>query len=213
MIKYPDRSCKTIGGIAIRLLWDFDGTLFDTYPAYAAIFADILGPSADKREILGHLKRTFTHAARHYNLSERQLHELFRKEEQLHPADTPPFEGVEDVLRRAESNVIMTHKPRAEAERILDYYGFGRYFADMIAGDDGYPRKPDPASYRALHDKHGIDLAIGDRELDILPAKALGIRTCLFQNVTPGAHYYIDGYEQFHRIEADFTARRGFWRK
>ncbi|GAA3404093.1 hypothetical protein ACFFNY_02385 [Paenibacillus hodogayensis] len=45
-----------------------------------------------------------------------------------------------------------------------------------------------------------IDLAIGDREIDIIPANELGIRTCLFQNRTPGADYYIDSYDQFESV-------------
>jgi FMN phosphatase YigB (HAD superfamily) len=59
------------------------------------------------------------------------------------------------------------------------------------------PRKPDAASYKYLHEKYEIHLAIGDREIDILPAKSLGIKTCLFQKSTPGADFYLSEYRDF----------------
>jgi|GEM_PF-2064133 len=93
----------------------------------------------------------------------------------------------------------MTHKPRKELMNILSYYGWIDYFDDIVAGDDGFPRKPDPASYIYLHNKHKIDLAIGDREIDIIPAKIIGIKTCLFKNSTPGADLYITSYEEFFK--------------
>lgn len=83
---------------------------------------------------------------------------------------------------------------------ILDYYGWGHYFSNIVAGDDGFPRKPDPASYRYLNDRNKLDLIIGDREIDILPGKLLGVQTCLFQNSTPGADYYLWDYGEFSKV-------------
>ncbi|GAY77594.1 hypothetical protein NBRC111894_3148 [Sporolactobacillus inulinus] len=40
-------------------------------------------------------------------------------------------------------------------------------------------------------------MAVGDRTLDIIPAKKLGKKTCLFQNDAPGADFYLDRYDQF----------------
>jgi phosphoglycolate phosphatase len=124
-------------------------------------------------------------------------------EKRIHPSQTPPFSGVEEILRFANVNVIMTHKAREEVIHILKYYEWEHYFKDIVAGDDGFPRKPDPASYIYLHAKHKIDIAIGDRELDILPAKSIGIKTCLFQNNTPGADIYLMKYEDFFNIDLD----------
>lgn len=181
----------------MRILWDFDGTLFDTYPAYTDIFKEVIGESATKQEILSQLKVSFTHAVKYFGLSEEEIQFILGREERLLPELTPPFPYVDKILAFAELNVIMTHKPRKEVQCILQYYGMESLFQDMIAGDDGYARKPDPASYAYLHHKYEIDLVIGDRELDILPAQALGIKTCLFQNDAPGADYYLSSYEAF----------------
>lgn len=183
----------------MNILWDFDGTLFDTYPAYTDIFYKVLGGSIKREEIFDCLKVSASHAIKHYRLSEEQVKEILAKEDDLHPRLTPPFPGVKDILQFAEVNVIMTHKPRTEVINILKYYGWEQCFQEIVAGDDGYPRKPDPASYKYLHDKYRIDLVIGDRELDILPAKTLGIKTCLFQNSTSGADLYLTNYEDFFK--------------
>lgn len=183
----------------MNIFWDFDGTLFDTYPAYTDIFYEELGGQASKQEILAHLKISFTHAVRHYGLNDQQIKRVFATEQDIDPAKTPPFPYVEKILQFAAINVIITHKPRNEVMHILKHYGWTGYFHDIVAGDDGYPRKPDPASYIYLHNKHRIDLAIGDRELDIIPARLIGIQTCLFQNSAPGADFYLCSYEDFFR--------------
>lgn len=185
----------------MNILWDFDGTLFDTYPAFTNMFYDILGGEISKEEIYSHLKISMTHAVRHFGFTEQQIRD-WRNRETIHPGETPPFSGVEKVLKFADLNVIMTHKPRKEVLEILEYYQWEPYFRHIVAGDDGFPRKPDPASYRFLHDEYGIDLAIGDREIDILPAKTIGIKTCLFQNQTPGADLYLERYEDFFEMIA-----------
>ncbi|EEM95694.1 Phosphoglycolate phosphatase [Bacillus thuringiensis IBL 200] len=40
----------------MNILWDFDGTLFDTYPAYTMMLSEILGDSVEKQEIYKNLK-------------------------------------------------------------------------------------------------------------------------------------------------------------
>ncbi|MBP1989804.1 HAD-IA family hydrolase [Paenibacillus eucommiae] len=185
----------------MNILWDFDGTLFNTYPAYVEIIKEFIHEVVSEEELLSHLKISFSHTAQHYKLTENQVKEILDRERMLHPAQTPPFPFVEEVLKFAHINVIMTHKPRGEVLDILRHYEWENYFLDIVAGDDGYPRKPDPASYIFLHNKHRIDLAIGDREIDILPAKSMGIKTCLFQNTTPGADLYVSDYKEFFKTK------------
>ncbi|RLQ94651.1 HAD-IA family hydrolase [Falsibacillus albus] len=181
----------------MNILWDFDGTLFNTYPAYTKVLAHVLGDGADEQEIYDKLKVSFSHAIDYYNFSDEQIEEINTLNNQLAPKDMKPFDHVEEVLKFADKNVIMTHKHRAGVVAILNYFGWEKYFADMVTIDDGFPRKPHAASYRHLHDLHGIDLAIGDRELDLLPAKELGITTCMFQGKSDAADYHIQDYSEF----------------
>ena len=34
----------------MNILWDFDGTLFDTYPAYTMMLSEILGDSVENKK-------------------------------------------------------------------------------------------------------------------------------------------------------------------
>lgn len=140
---------------------------------------------------------SFTHAIQFFKLSEDQIQMIDLLENKIAPSDVPPFPHVEDILNYAKINVIMTHKPKAGVDAILDYYGWNHYFKEIVTIDDGFPRKPHPASYEYLHRQHQLDLIIGDRELDILPGKLLGIKTCLFQNNQPGANHYLSDYRSF----------------
>ncbi|MDZ5470477.1 HAD-IA family hydrolase [Bacillus sp. 31A1R] len=183
----------------MNILWDFDGTLFNTYPAYTKLFQEAV-PNATQEEVFKQLKVSFSHTFKYFELGEEMQNQIRKKARELKPKELFPFPAVEEVLKQADLNVIMTHKEREDVWNILKFHKLDHYFIDMVAGDDGYPRKPDPASYKYLHEKHHIDLAIGDRELDILPAKQLGIKTCLFQNRTSGADYYLDDYHDFGSV-------------
>ncbi|MBD8067601.1 HAD-IA family hydrolase [Bacillus sp. PS06] len=181
----------------MNILWDFDGTLFDTYPVFTETLARILPEHTPKEKIYEHLKVSFSHATQFFKLTEEQIKQYHSFEERVPISEIKPFPGVEDILKFATKNVIMTHKPRKAVQAILAFYHFDQYFAEIVAGDDGFPRKPDSASYEYLHERHQLDLAIGDRLLDIIPAKKIGLKTGLFQNHSEGADFYLDHYQDF----------------
>jgi phosphoglycolate phosphatase-like HAD superfamily hydrolase len=58
------------------------------------------------------------------------------------------------------------------------------YFTDVLSHEDGYPRKPDPAAFVEMMQRHHFTredtLAIGDRDIDTLAAQGAGLRACLF---------------------------------
>ncbi|EEM11421.1 phosphoglycolate phosphatase [Bacillus pseudomycoides] len=191
----------------MNILWDFDGTLFDTYPAYTNILSLVLGKAVDKQEIYEKLKISYSHAIDYYNISRDQEEEIKRLKKTLSPKDMKPFDGVEEILKFANKNVIMTHKHRDGVLAILKYYGWDKYFVDMVTIDDGFPRKPNPLAYIHLHTKHGIDLVIGDRELDLLPAKELGIATCMFQSQGDVADYHLQDYSKFFNTDIPLAKR------
>lgn len=181
----------------MRLLWDFDGTIMDTYPAYTNILYTILQGQYLKKEIYKQLKVSQSHAIAYFNLDEQQTENMKKQSRSLKVHDYQTFEGIEDILQQAEINVIMTHMERASVERILKTSNLAQYFTEIVAGDDGYPRKPDPTSYTYLNDKYKIDYAIGDRELDLIPAKSIGIGTIMFQGTSTIADFSLDDYRNF----------------
>ncbi|MBQ0137812.1 MAG: HAD-IA family hydrolase [Kurthia sp.] len=184
----------------MRLLWDFDGTIMDTYPAYTTILYTILQGQYPKDEIYKQLKISQSHAISHFKLTKQQAEEMKQQSRLLTSGDYRPFDGIETILKKVEVNVIMTHMERASVERILQQTNLSQYFKEIVAGDDGFPRKPNAASYAYLHEKYQLDYAIGDRELDLIPAKEIGLGTIMFQGNSPVADYTLDDYRKFEHL-------------
>jgi phosphoglycolate phosphatase-like HAD superfamily hydrolase len=179
-----------------NLIWDFDGTLFDTYPAIAnslrAAVSDLaVPPSLDEVRdmalvsIEGCLKTMSTT----YDLPLEELEAGFERHYRVVTADDqPPFDGVREVCElvcaKGGLNLIVTHRRRSGMDRLLAAHGLAGLFADTVSYDDGYPRKPDPAAFLMLIERHHLrldqTLAVGDRELDVLAAHAAGLPAALF---------------------------------
>jgi phosphoglycolate phosphatase-like HAD superfamily hydrolase len=185
-----------------HLIWDVDGTLFDTYPAIARSMqaaARDLGAPVTYDEIMRLVLVTVDHCVNTltttYALAADQLEELFDQHYQtITPEDQPPFAGVEAVCEHIRSsgglNLIVTHRRRAGLDRLLATHRLTAYFTDILSNDDAYPRKPDPAAFNALIEKHQLPrettLGVGDRDIDVLAAQAAGLRAAFF-GTNPGA--------------------------
>ncbi len=131
---------NTKKGDCMNILWDFDGTLFDTYPAYTKVLHTVLGDEYDKNEIYKKLKVSYSHAMEHYQVSNEKQDEMTALRIDLHPSEMKPFDHVEEILKYADKNVIMTHKDRAGVSAILKHYGWENYFEDIVTIDDGFAR-------------------------------------------------------------------------
>ena len=197
-----------------HLIWDFDGTLFDTYPAINASVCDALaehGVKVDPEFVADLLVETLGFCietlAMQHDLDPEQLRERTDEIRSAVPlSERPPFEGAMRICRRAQEdgrqNHIVTHRVRDSLMSYLTLYKVDGLFADIITADDGYPRKPNPASIVALIDRNKIPrveaLYIGDRKLDVLAAQKAGIKACLYSHRTP------DGFSpDFQVVEFD----------
>jgi phosphoglycolate phosphatase-like HAD superfamily hydrolase len=179
-----------------HLIWDVDGTLFDTYPAIAQSFqaaARDLGAPATYDEVMRLAQVSVDHCvttlSTTYALPADQLEELFDQHYRaITPEDQPPFAGAaavcDHIRTRGGLNLIITHRRRAGLDRLLATHRLTDYFADILSHDDAYPRKPDPAAFVALIEKHRLPrvatLGVGDRDIDVLAAQAAGIRAAFF---------------------------------
>ncbi|HTP09032.1 MAG TPA: HAD-IA family hydrolase [Anaerolineae bacterium] len=179
-----------------HLIWDVDGTLFDTYPAIARSFqvaARDLGVTVSFDEVMRLAQVSLDHClatlSTIYALATDQLEAHFDLHYQtITPEDQLPFAGVEAVCEHIRSrgglNLIVTHRQRAGLDRLLATHRLTDYFIDITSNDDAYPRKPDPAAFNALIERHQLSrdatLGVGDRDIDILAAQAAGLRAALF---------------------------------
>jgi len=100
---------------------------------------------------------------------------------------TRPYPGVLDVLAQLESRVamaVLTNKPRAATDAILEGLGLARFFGACVVGGDGpLPRKPDAAGLVHLMSEAGVapseTLLVGDSPVDMRTARAAGVPVCL----------------------------------
>jgi len=179
-----------------HLIWDVDGTLFDTYPAIARSFqaaARDLGAPATYDEVMRLAQVSVDHCvttlSTMYALPAEQLEELFDQHYRtITPEDQPPFAGAEAVCEHIRAhgglNLIVTHRRRAGLDRLLATHRLTDYFTDITSHDDAYPRKPDPTAFNVLIERHQLPraatLGVGDRDIDILAAQAAGLPAALF---------------------------------
>ncbi|GAB4573211.1 MAG: HAD family hydrolase [Anaerolineae bacterium] len=178
------------------LLWDMDGTLFNTYPpirqAVINAFAD-LGIAVDPIRVARLLTDTFDDCVQtlsaEYEVDPQQVTAAYHEYAvMIRPETQPPFPGVSAVCRRmiqaGGRNLIFTHRERESLDYFLQLYNMAHLFADTLTADDGYPRKPDPTGFQTLLARNKLQpervLAIGDRDLDIQAGIAAGTRTCYF---------------------------------
>ncbi|MCJ7842649.1 HAD hydrolase-like protein [Lederbergia sp. NSJ-179] len=183
----------------MRILWDLDGTIFNTYPAilnsFCTVYEEVHGKRVDETEALRWLKRTSKEAFAHFGISERYRGRFKELDHAGAETGSSPFDGIEDILSAAEVNVIVTHRTQASTKELLEKWQLLQYFAEIVSpDDDGFPRKPEVDAYQYLHHKYHLDWAIGDRALDLIPAKAVGLKTCAFQNADIEADLHIEEY-------------------
>lgn len=178
-------------------IWDFDGTLFDSYPhSAAALHATALyfGIAADPVEIERALHISFATAYHMLNLSEAQLQyfHALRARRDFPPA-VVPFSDARDTLEalmaRGARHYLFTHSNRRMSVAYLHEFGMDGLFADFVTADMGFPHKPAPDGILHLLKRHGIrpDAAVmvGDREIDVLSGRNAGIDGILVSGTVP----------------------------
>lgn len=178
------------------IIWDFDGTLFDTYPAMTAAFQKALmdeGFHEGKDNILKLIKISFIYAVNYYEKiikNKDDFTECFHHYEntidkELFPPMPYAIETCRDIKVSGGRSFIFTHRGDSVL-KLLDYYSMLGYFTEIVSLDYRFKRKPEPDGFLYIMGKHclnsGQSLAVGDRELDILAAHNAGIKACLLND-------------------------------
>jgi HAD superfamily hydrolase (TIGR01509 family) len=197
-----------------NILWDVDGTLFDTYPAITyAITRSLngLGESVALNVIDSLARQSIEHClatlAQRFYLDRDLLRQRYLAAYAVLPlANQPPMPDVAAMCaaihRRGGRNVAVTHRDVRSTQALLDAYGLAPLFAGIVSVEQGYPRKPDPAMALAALAIYGLDPAVtwvvGDRELDIEAGRAAGLSACLYGRaaLAQPADLQIDYYSQ-----------------
>lgn len=182
-------------------IWDFGGTLVDSYPAVVEAFGQALadfGYHEDREAIraLARQSRAICTAAlsQRFGLDEAALGAAYTAHYRaLPPSAQPPFPGVVDLCRRIQAaggqNAIFTHRSHASLAQLVEAHGMDGLFVELLTTGDGVPRKPDPTGLLLLMERHGAapeqTLTVGDRPLDVEAGQNAGVATCLFGEEAP----------------------------
>ncbi|MBH0912628.1 HAD-IA family hydrolase [Enterococcus faecium] len=173
-------------------IWDFDGTLFDTYPAMVDGAWQALkdfGISMDKKEIYFKMKKYSTsYLINESNLNAREFNKLFHRYEKESTEVSRPFPETKQVMEMLKDNggrhFILTHRLTESTWGLLKEHRLAHLIEEVVGIDQDFPRKPDPASLNYLIDTFHLErtdtMMIGDRRLDIEAGKNAGVATCLY---------------------------------
>ena len=177
------------------VFWDFDGTLFDTYPLLTRALVNAcekLGVDLTLPDALALMKNSLSYAlsaiAEERHMDPAALAGAFQEETALlPPEDFPLMPGIAEAIhalsRAGCRHFMVTHRDRA-ALRSLKAAGLLPLFTDWVTQEDGFPRKPDPASVRHLLHAYDLDpdtvCMVGDRPLDAEAGQAAGTLGILF---------------------------------
>ena len=192
----------------LSFIWDLDGTLLDSYDVMTRSLRDALaelGAAEDyesiRRRILQSTVSTYLAEAAERNALSRE--ELFRAYGRLSAErmdEIPAMEHAAETLaalrEQGAASFVFTHRG-SSARPVLARLGLSGFFREIIDGNDGFPRKPDPTALLYLCEKHRLDRAscyyVGDRTLDGECAANAGIRDILF--LTPDTPVQPSGRE------------------
>ena len=178
-----------------NIIWDFDGTLFNTYPAMCRDLQAVMegfGVHASLEDLLPRFttsrETVLAWCGQQAGMTAQEVDQIYRAWVTEHgQPEAYPFPHVRSILERFQAaggrNLVFTHRSGS----VHDYLAgadLTKYFTDVVSAGTTYARKPAPAGNLHIIETHGLDkartLAVGDRELDVLAAKNAGIHACLF---------------------------------
>ena len=175
------------------IVYDLDGTLVDTREDIACaanhmlqtMGAEVLAPSEIERYVgrgLHHLVKSCLKTDD--DKSVKKGAKTYRDYYARHMLDhTRLYPGALEVLNyfKGRHQAVITNKPNPFSRDILRDLGVLDYFLEVVAGDAGYPRKPDPTAVLSLMQqtkaKAEETLLVGDSEIDIETARNAGVDT------------------------------------
>jgi HAD superfamily hydrolase (TIGR01549 family) len=181
-----------------HVIWDFDGTLFDTYPETAIAMVQALhnhGYESTYQEAYDLMKVSIGTMWTFYQEKFGAGDDVFNEYEDLRKKaeieKCMPYEGIPELLRdiiaAGGKNYICTHRG-GTTFAILKARGLYDLFEGFVTALDGFPAKPDPTGVNHLLKTYNIDpdtaIMVGDRELDIMAGKNAGIKSLAFWDGT-----------------------------
>ena len=179
-----------------HVIWDFDGTLFDSYPGMVNAFLRALKKyeiEAEYDEVLKLFLNSEKTAVQYYQnqfLLGEELTEVYQDEKShIDLSNMLPFPYAKEVCQKIKEagryNYILTHRGSTTYD-ILRKNGMVELFTEIVTKDNQFARKPDPEAIYYLLDKYQIHpkeaMIVGDREIEILLGQKAKVKTCFYES-------------------------------
>lgn len=176
-----------------HFIWDFDGTLFDTYPVIIEnlrLALNEFGCDCDPVQAMRLMLDTISTArscyADQYGIDREALAAAYNRYHREATAllRAKPISGVQEVLEHirvtGRHNYIFTHRECDETVMYLKKYGLDDYFRDIIGPNSPhFAVKPAPDAVLHLMEKYGMapdeTVMVGDRDCDLGSGRNAGI--------------------------------------
>lgn len=181
-----------------NIIWDFDGTIMDTYPAIATSAYNVAKKydvDISYNDIYNMTKITLREALEYISsktaLSYDKLFQDYLNEyDKYDISSLIIFPHLVDVLKavinNAGKNFIITHRGKNSLVQHLQDKNISNFFAYLISGDCNFPRKPQPHAFIFLKDKFNLSskdtIVVGDRLLDVEAGYEAGFSGILYNN-------------------------------
>ncbi len=182
------------------VIWDLDGTLFDSYDVIVeSLYLALLkyGITMDLEQIRQYaigfsIQALFANISKEYGVSAQLLHEAYSRisgSKYLQIKRMPNvFEILDKLVEAGVENYVFTHRGKTTLP-VLENLRMTKYFREVVTSQNCFARKPDPEGINYLIGKYNLEETttyyVGDRTLDMECAKNAGIPGILY--LPPGA--------------------------
>jgi len=180
-----------------HLIFDFDGTISDSYPHIVAFYHDLAKKYNLKlnyndewilHKSLITVNTPFKEMGWEQTLSHEDFTAAYRDMQHRKWNQFRPFPDAVDLLKYASEkgikNYIYTHSGKVVPEKILPSMGLDRYITFTLDAGMGFPKKPAPNALLFLMEKFDLNpdecMMIGDRPIDAKAGINAGMKGCLW---------------------------------
>ena len=191
------------------VIWDLDGTLFDSYDVIVESIYQTFSEysvSCTKEDIHRHaicfsISSLFAEYAQRENMDVRLLNQRYSEISSGKYMDIKIMkhgkEVLQDLKNQGVENYVFTHRGKTTIP-VMDHLGLIPFFREIVTSQNGFSRKPDPEGLNYLMEKYDLDPAstyyVGDRKLDMECAKNAGIPGILYM---PEGSFDVSGAESY----------------
>lgn len=177
-----------------NFIWDFDGTLFNTYPKMLRAYVKTMQyyhiaitPSAIYRILK---TKSSKDLAQQFDLDFSAFDKVYKQFEKEDKSEVFAYDDakyiLEKVMKNGGRNFLLTHRANSSAKELLEKSSLDGLFIEIVGPENEFPRKPNPTSLLYLVDKYQLDkkktVMIGDRPMDIDAGTNAGVQSIFYND-------------------------------